>query len=118
MVERRAMGALEAEVLGHLWERGEPATPGEVQAAVGQDLAYTTVMTILTRLWQKGLVERHRDGRAYAYAPKLSEAEYAAQRMQAVLGAASDRQAVLSTFTEGLPKRDVALLRQLLDGSK
>ena len=53
-------------MLAHLWGKGSPATPGEVQDAVGRDLAYTTIMTILTRLWHKGLVERHRDGRAYA----------------------------------------------------
>jgi predicted transcriptional regulator len=108
---------LEAEVLADLWRRNEPATPGEVLEAIDADLAYTTVMTILTRLWRKGLVERHRDGRAYAYSPKLTEAQFAAQRMQAALAKTQDRKAALVSFTDGLPKRDLQLLRRILDRS-
>ena len=41
-------------------------TPGEVRDALGGDLAYTTVMTVLTRLFEKGLVTRTQQGRAFA----------------------------------------------------
>jgi predicted transcriptional regulator len=109
------MGALEGEVLAELWRRREPATPADIQAVLGADLAYTTVMTILSRLWQKGLVERHRVGRAYAYAPKLTEADYTAQHMQAALAKSQDRRAALSSFARGLSKRELQLLRQVLD---
>ena len=80
------MGALEAEVLECLWSLKTAASPGDVMEAIDADLAYTTVMTILTRLWQKGLVSRAKNGRAYEYAPLVSEAELTAQRMQAHLG--------------------------------
>ena len=73
------MGSLEAEVLKFLWSQDHAATPGEVLEGLGSGLAYTTVMTILTRLWSKQLVFRDRDGRAYAYRPALSEAEFAAR---------------------------------------
>lgn len=53
MGERRAMGALEDEIMMYLWAIDGPATPADVHAAVAPELAYTTVMTILTRLWQK-----------------------------------------------------------------
>ena len=118
MTERREMGALEHEVLSELWCLGEPATPGAVLDALGNDLAYTTVMTILTRLWQKGLVTRKRRGRAYAYTPAVTEAELTARRMQAALATASDPTAALGRFVGSLSARDARTVRNLLGGSK
>lgn len=63
MAKRRPMGALETRVLEELWGSGGALTPAQVQAAIDGDLAYTTVMTILTRLWKKGQVTRSRSGR-------------------------------------------------------
>lgn len=108
------MGALEAEVLDVLWHSDRPVTPADVRAAMGTDLAYTTVMTILVRLWDKGLAERTKQGRAYAYAAVVSEADLAAGRMRAALTATSDRAATMSRFVDGLNKREVAALRALL----
>ena len=117
MTDRREMGALEHEVLSELWALGEPATPAVVLDALGTDLAYTTVMTILTRLWQKGLVTRTRRGRAYAYTAAVTEAELTARRMQATLATASDPKAALGRFVGSLSARDVRQLRALLDGA-
>ncbi len=117
MTERREMGALEHEVLSELWALGEPATPATVLDALGSELAYTTVMTILTRLWQKGLVTRKRSGRAFAYSPALTEAELTAQRMLATLENASDQNAALSRFVGSLSAREARTLRALLDGA-
>lgn len=115
MPGRRAMGALEAEVLAHLWASPGPLTPGEVREAMADPPAYTTVMTILTRLWRKGLVERQPRGRAYAYQPVVSEAELAAQRMKATLDTTRDRAAALSRFVGGLSRREERVLRKILD---
>lgn len=115
MQKRRATGALEGEVLAALWAAGRPLTPRETLEAMGaDDLAYTTVMTILTRLWQKGVVEREQAGRAYVYAPKVSEADLAAMRMHQQLERAGDRQAALSRFVGSLSRRDERLLRRAL----
>ena len=111
------MGSLEAEVLAALWASEGAATPSEVLAEIGDGLAYTTVMTILTRLWQKGLVERERRGRAYAYSPSVTEAELAATRMQAELSHVSDREAALSRFVGTLSKKDERMLRRVLGQS-
>jgi predicted transcriptional regulator len=114
MAERRPMGALEAEVLDVLWHADGPVTPADVRTAMGTDLAYTTVMTILVRLWEKGLAERTKQGRAYAYAAIVSESDLAATRMRAALAGASDRTATMSRFVDGLDKREAAALRALL----
>lgn len=64
---RRPKHGLEAEVLACLAAADGPLTVGEVQAQLGRDLAYTTVLTALTRLHDKGALRRSERGRAYAY---------------------------------------------------
>lgn len=113
--QRRAMGALETEILEVLWQADEPQTPGDVLAALGSDLAYTTVMTILTRLWEKGLAERVKAGRSYTYAATVSEAELVASRMQRELSRSSDRLATMSQFVEGLDANDARQLLAMLE---
>lgn len=111
---RRGMGELEAEVMAQLWAAAGPLKPAEVLQGLGDTLAYNTVMTILGRLWEKGLVRRERSGRAYAYWPRLSEAELAAQRMRATLERTSDREMALARFVDELSSRDARVLRRML----
>lgn len=108
------MGELESEVLAALWAEDVGATPGDMRERLGTDLAYTTVMTILTRLWKKGLVDRERVGRAYVYRPRMSAADLAATRMRAQLDQVGDREAALSRFVGSLSRRDERTLRRLL----
>lgn len=115
MADRRPMGSLEADVLDVLWRADGPLTPAQVLDDLNADLAYTTVMTILSRLWRKGLADRTKQGRAYAYAASLSESDLAASRMRDALSGTSDRTATMSRFVDGLNKREAAALRALLD---
>ena len=108
------MGSLEAAVLERLWAHTEGATPAVILDEMGGDLAYTTVMTVLTRLWEKELASRERHGRAYVYRAAVSEAELVAQRMSAALDRATDRNATLTRFVGGLSKKDERILRRLL----
>ena len=115
---RRGQGELEALVLSALREADGPATAGWVQERLGQDLAYTTVVTILTRLMAKGAVTRERAGRSFAWTPAADEAGLAARRMRKVLDSESDREAVLASFVTGLDADDERMLRDLLDRAK
>lgn len=117
MSERRKMGALEAEVLAQLWAQDRPASPREILDALGGELAYSTVLTILVRLWRKGIVERERRGRAFVYRPVLSEAELTASRMRNTLDRTRDREAALSQFVGTLNKREERALRRILDAA-
>lgn len=102
-----------------LWDQSGWLTPGEVHERLGDPLlAYTTVMTILVRLWRKGRVERHRDGRAYAYHPLQTREQYVAARMEQVLAQARDRPAVLSHFLDTMDPSDRAQLRRLLNRNR
>jgi predicted transcriptional regulator len=111
---RREAGELESEVLAALWAADEPMTPADVQRQLKAGLAYTTVMTTLSRLFEKGLVERRRAGRGYAYSPSMREAEFAARRFRALLDRGNDREAVLQGFVSELSPGEERTLRALL----
>ncbi|WP_371479079.1 BlaI/MecI/CopY family transcriptional regulator [Kitasatospora sp. NBC_00315] len=112
---RRPSGELEAEVLAALWAAQHPLTPQDVQAALGADLARTTIATILARLHDKGTVERTRAGRAYAYTPTVQDpAGLAARRMRTELERGADRSTVLARFVSDLSREDERMLRALL----
>lgn len=96
---------------------GEPVTAARVQQELDGDLAYTTVVTILTRLHGKHSVTRRRSGRSFLWAPAADEAGLAAQRMRRVLDGHSDRDAVLASFVSGLSADDERLVRELLHGT-
>lgn len=118
MTERRPMGSVEADVLHELWQAGDFVAPGDVRDALDYELAYTTVNTILVRLWKKGLVERTRGGRSYVYRAKLGEDELTASRMHEQLARAQDRDAALSRFVDKLTKRELAALRRRLGSDR
>jgi predicted transcriptional regulator len=111
---RRGPGELESEVLGALWALGAPATAGAVRDNLTGDPAYTTVLTILSRMYDKGLVSRERVGRSHRYAPVRDEAGHAAAGMRDLLEKGSDRAAVLARFVAELPAEDEQLLERLL----
>jgi predicted transcriptional regulator len=114
MSDRRGTGELAGEVLGILQAGGEPLSAGDVRERLGGDLAYTTVVTILSRLHIKGLLDRERAGRAYRYTPVADEPGLAARRMASVLAAEPDREAVLARFVSGLSGEDEQALRRML----
>lgn len=60
-------GSLEQEVLDVLTDSKDPLKPAEVLEKLKKDLAYTTVLTMLQRLYKKGLIDREQKKNAYAY---------------------------------------------------
>lgn len=99
-----------------LWRADGPLTPAEVRGQLDVDLAYTTVMTVLGRLNDKGRAHREARGRAFAYSAAVSESELAAEQMNAVLSSATDRVGALGGFVGVLSKGDRVALRRLLGG--
>ena len=107
---------MESEVLAALHAADRPLTPAQVQHALGTDLAYTTVMTILGRLFAKGLAVRIPAGRGFAYSPAETEATAVAHQMHALLAGGRDRAAVLAQFFDSLDPEEEQVLARLLDG--
>ncbi|WP_263786733.1 BlaI/MecI/CopY family transcriptional regulator [Salinibacter grassmerensis] len=62
------LGETEMEVLHHVWDLGE-ATVADVRERIleDRDVAYTTVMTVLKKLAEKGYLDYHKEGRSYVY---------------------------------------------------
>ncbi|MDT0447222.1 BlaI/MecI/CopY family transcriptional regulator [Streptomyces johnsoniae] len=112
---RRGQGELEAQVLAALGAAPGPVSAAWVRERIGGDLAYTTVVTTLTRLLAKGAVRREKSGRSFAWTPAAGEAGLAALRMRRVLDGETDRKAVLASFVTVLSADDERLLRGLLN---
>jgi predicted transcriptional regulator len=111
---KRASGAREAEILALLQRADDALTPGEVAERLRGELTYSTVVTILTRMYTKQLLNRTPRGRAFAYAPVTDDPGLAARRMRSVLEERTDHGAVLARFADSLSTADADLLRQLL----
>ncbi len=116
MIARRAPGSLEAEILAILWASDAALSAQEVRRQLPGDLAHTTVNTILTRLHEKGAVDRELEGRGYVYRPVLDQAGIAAQRMRALLDDEADSAGVLSHFVAGLDGPTLRALRRAIGG--
>lgn len=115
---RRAAGALESAVLAVLRAVDRPMKPSEIQSAVGRDLAYNTVHTILTRLQQKGDVARVPYAGRIGYAPVKSAAQVAAERMREALQSSDAHDEILQRFITTLSPDEEDALRAALDGDR
>jgi predicted transcriptional regulator len=73
----KVLGPLETEIMQILWKEGA-STVKKVHRKLAQqrDIAYTTVMTTMSRLADKGMLQRERDGLAYVYTPVISDAVF------------------------------------------
>lgn len=118
MVRERGRGQLEQEILACLASSGTPMTAAEVRDDLGQHLAYTTVMTTLSRMYAKHALVREPRGRAYAYSLPAgvgaAQASMTAFHMQRLLNGEDDRAGVLAQFVAHLEPEDEQLLSQLL----
>jgi BlaI family penicillinase repressor len=112
----RQLGPLEQRMLDGLWAKGN-ATVRELVEGGYRDLAYTTVMTTLDRLFKKGLLTRCEQGRAFRYAPRFSREELhrevAGHAFRQLLDASPASSLPLSFLVEILGERDEQLLDDL-----
>ena len=110
------LGPLEQELLSALWMRGS-ATVREMIDAGGINLAYTTVMTTLDRLYKKQLLNRSAEGRAFRYSPRYTQEELekaaVGEAVRQLLGSGEAAALPLSYLVEAVSKHDAGLLDDL-----
>nr|WP_093484479.1 MULTISPECIES: BlaI/MecI/CopY family transcriptional regulator [unclassified Streptomyces] len=96
----RRLGDLEDAVMTRVWEWNRPVTVREVLEDLQKErsIAYTTVMTVLDNLHQKGWVRREAEGRAYRYEAVSTRAAYAAALMNEAWSASDNPAAALVAF--------------------
>ena len=108
----------ELDVMDVLWERGA-STVAEVQEALADDLAYTTVLTILRTLEEKGYVTHEEAGRAYRYAPTVARSEAGASavgRLMRKLFRGSPELLLTHLVSQrGLTREQLEAMREMLD---
>jgi predicted transcriptional regulator len=111
----RLLGPLEKRMLEALWKRGS-GTVREVFEEDFKDLAYSTVMTTLDRLFKKGLLTRS-EGRSFRYTPRFSREdlhrEAAGEALRVLMDASPSPALPLSFLVETLGERDVQLIEDL-----
>jgi predicted transcriptional regulator len=112
--QRRGYGDLAQAIMDLVAQAAAPLTPAQVRDALGGELAYTTVMTVMVRLQDRGLLARERSGRAFAYTVLGDPARVTARRMHRILDVEADRAQVLARFVDGLSGADEQVLRALL----
>ncbi len=115
------LGDAELAVLRVLWDFG-PQTVRDVMQHLhdrGRKVAYTTVLTFLTRLEHKGVVSSDKEGLAYVYRAKVSRERVTDTRVQAMLDALFDGAAGPAVLhlveSQPLSDDDLAKLRKLID---
>jgi predicted transcriptional regulator len=113
----KSLGELEAIVLEALWGAGKARSVREVLELVQRRpaLAYTTILTVLDRLHDKGLVSRQKEGKAFRYWARVSREQWLGEQAAEVLTRLplqSDG-AVLMAFLDSADRADPKLLEQL-----
>ena len=118
---RSSLGSLERSVMDVMWD--DPSSGGLTVREVldrletSRTLAYTTVMTVLSRLAEKGTLERTRDGRAWRYRTTTTRQQLTAEAMRDPLGELDQEQrtSAILHFIEDATEDELASLRAALD---
>lgn len=108
----RALGDLESAIMDRLWSYRRPTSVRDVLEDLRRDreIAYTTVMTVMDKLFKKGLLKRHPQGKAYMYEPVITKEAHTAQQMRETLARSGNQAATLVHFLERLnPEESKAL---------
>jgi predicted transcriptional regulator len=111
-----ALGPLESRVLERLWNAEGALTVRDTKEAF-PELAYTTLMTTLDRLYRKGILSRRRAGRAFSYQPRCTRGELLGElvsgQLARILGPDRPNSAILSTLVREVGRVDAELLDAL-----
>jgi predicted transcriptional regulator len=111
-LSRKDFGPLESEVMDAVWRAGRPVAVREViddlNGARSEPLAYTTVMTVMSRLADKDALSRRKVGRGYVY--EASAPDAAGIAVKDVLRAYGD--VAVAHFVDEA-RADPSLLRRL-----
>jgi predicted transcriptional regulator len=114
------LGELERAIMDTLWGSGVPLSANELRDKLaasrtdGKTPALTTVLTVLSRLEQKGFAERDRDARPHLYSAAVTRANHVADLMREVLESSSDRTEALAFFVGSVDESEAEVLRRLL----
>jgi predicted transcriptional regulator len=113
----------ELELMQALWALEAPVPRAALEEAMAKirPLAQTTLLTLLTRLSEKGFVRIEKQGRSSVYTPLISREDYQARQSRRFVDQlfGGSMSAFASALTaSGIPREDLAELRRLLEEGK
>ncbi|MEY4981287.1 MAG: hypothetical protein RL174_625 [Actinomycetota bacterium] len=115
--KNRQQGELESLVLDALWSSSSPLTSLQILESISPDgeLAQTTILTVLSRLVDKGIVLRESGtGRSLLFSTAQTREEFAADSMLRVFSLSQNQALALSHFAKGLSEEQITALKQAL----
>ena len=115
---RSVLFDLEADIMEVVWARGQGEfAVGDIleELEKARDIAYTTVMTTVTRLWEKELLSRRKQGRRYLYTARMSREDFIRAMTRDVLESlpTSGRDEAMALLVERVSEGDEAELDRL-----
>jgi predicted transcriptional regulator len=113
----QTFGELEAVIMDRLWSFGSPALVRDILEPLQKEreIAYTTVLTVMDKLYKKGYLRREPAGRAHRYAPVASREAYTARLMRNALSTSPNQAAAFVHFLSDLSPQEAQALRAALD---
>ncbi len=111
----RVLGELEARILEVVWTLGQ-ATVKDVAATLGPEAHVKTVMTVMNRMVEKGVLRREARGRSFVYSAVLDRERFAQQVASRVLSGllADFGKPTLAHFVQEIPPEQLAELERLI----
>lgn len=79
---RLLLGELEQKLMDIMWESNEPLKPADVSKKLKNKYAYTTVMTVLKKLYDKKLLKRELKGKVYFYSVQKQKETFAKNKLK------------------------------------
>lgn len=112
------LGSLQTKIMEVLWKADGPLKPAEVQQALGEKYAYTTVMTILKRLSEKKILARKMKGKVYLYSPVCGKNKFVERNLKNIFDGLvkSYGETAIANFVEVVKnsQEDMGLLKDYL----
>lgn len=120
-VTGKVLGELESEIMEIIWDQKGAVSVKDITEILSKrrQIAYTTVMTIMARLVNKGVLVRHLSGPSYLYKPKVSKEQFISRAVHGIFSSAVSTlgEEVLAHFVKEIqkisPKKRQGLLRIL-----
>ena len=113
----------ELELMQIIWQKEPPVSRSDIEAVIKDShaLAATTILTLLTRLCEKGFLKLKKQGRANLYTPLISQREYLASESRSLLDklyGGSIKTFANALCDSGISKEELLELRKLLENNE
>ena len=108
----KGLGTLEARVMDLLWASEESLSVRDMVNMLPGDYAYTTILTVVTHLYEKDWVSRDKLGRAYLYRPAQSRAEATSQVLRDIIDTSGDPEGVMLHLARTVTASESAAFRR------